>query len=100
MVAAGCRSGPFDVIVSSPASVTAMSESERKRVGRNVRFDHPSWNRLTDTVNGANAQGMKTNAREVLEALIRFHAPETPEQAAQLVKDARIAKAADEAADA
>lgn len=43
------------------------------------------------TVDGANAEGMKTNAREVAEALIRFHAPDSPEQAAQLVRAARIA---------
>jgi hypothetical protein len=70
-----------------------MSETERKRVVRNVRFDHPSWDRLMVAVDGANAEGMRTNAREVLEALIRFHAPETPEQAAKLIKDARVAQA-------
>lgn len=73
------------------ASVHDMSESERKRVVRSMRFDHPSWNRLMAAVDGANAEGMRTNAREVAEALIRFHAPETPEQAAQLVRAARIA---------
>lgn len=48
------------------------------------------------TVDAANAQGMKTNAREVAEALIRFHAPEAPVDAAQLVQSFRVAQAADE----
>jgi len=73
-----------------------MSDAERNRVKRNMRFDHPSWDRLMATVDAANAQGMKTNAREVAEALIRFHAPGDAAEAAKLVQSFRIAQASDE----
>ena len=73
-----------------------MPEPERKRIVRSMRFDDASWTQLTAMVDAANAQGMRTNAREVVEALIHSRASDDPANAAQLVQSFRIAQAAAE----